>query len=367
MRLLPRKHVLQYDWLIHLFAASSLLFPVIFLTSGSSSNPWQLVLLQPLFLVQWYHGFWQGERHVAGHYIILNLLASWAMSMHWSGAVFFLFGQVHLLKLSRFFWASLALCMQAIWVVLLAWWWQLPAVFSAVFFLLIVFGGHANYLFFRHVNAQRDMLIAQEELEYLFRERERERIARDLHDILGHTLSTIALKAELAEKLIAANQIEVSRSELKDIAETARMSLADVRQAVTGYRSGNLRSEVALAQRSLASAGVQAQIPATLPNRISREVENVLSLIIREAITNVIRHSEASQCSIRLFNKLDRWHLIIADNGVGWGGEYGNGLTGMSERVAVLGGKLSMENQHPGTSLHAVINQLIQGGSDENN
>jgi two-component system sensor histidine kinase DesK len=360
MRLLPRKHVLQYDWLIHLFTAISALFPVAFFLSDSTANPWQLAVLYPLFILQWYHGFWQNDKHVFGHYLFLMLIASWAMSMHWSGAALFFYGQMFLLKLPKLWMASFALFAQGALVVSLAWVWQFPIVFSVVFFLLIVFGGHANFLFFKHVNAQRDMLIQQEELEYLSRERERERIARDLHDVLGHTLSTIALKAELSEKLLGAENTARAKQELADIAETARTALADVRQTVTGYRAGNLRSEMTMAQHSLSTAGIDVVLPEQLPVRISREMENLLSLVLREAITNVIRHARARQCRVQFFNRNRRWHLVVTDDGIGWNGQYGNGLSGMKERLAFHGGKLTIESLNPGTKLIAVVEQLIE-------
>jgi two-component system sensor histidine kinase DesK len=365
MRFLPRKHVLQYDWLVHLFAGISVLFPVVFFLSDSVANPWQLVILYPLFLLQWYHGFWQSEKHVPGHYLFLILISSWAMSMHWSGAALFFYGQMFLLKLPKLWMASIAFFSQAAWVAFLAWYWQFPLVFVVVFCLLIIFGGHANFLFFKHVNAQRDMLIQQEELEYVSRERERERIARDLHDVLGHTLSSIALKAELAEKLLAANKLERAEKELAEISETARTTLADVRQTVTGYRSGNLRSELTMAKHSLSTADIECQLPENLSFRISRELENLLSLVMREAVTNVIRHSQASKCEIQFFNKNRRWHLLVVDNGIGWQGQYGNGLSGMKERLAFHSGKLLLQPANPGTKLVAEVEQIIEGDANE--
>lgn len=365
MRLLPRKHILQYDWLVHLFTAVSALFPAAVIFSDITANPWQVAVIYPLFVLQWYAGFWQDPKYTLIHYGLLMVIASWAMSLHWSGAALFFYGQMFLLRLPKLWMASIAFFAQAAWVVLLAWVWALPFVFSIIFVLLVVLGGHANYLFFRHINAQRDLLIQQEELEYVSRERERERIARDLHDVLGHTLSTIALKSELAEKLLAAERYETARSELSDIAETARTALADVRQTVTGYRSGNLRSEVSMAQHSLASAGVDVEVPSKYPVRMSREIENLLSLILREAVTNVIRHASATACRIQLFNQNQQWHLSVIDNGKGWQGSYGNGLSGMRERLSFYQGKLSVMDANPGTHLKAVVDQQIEGNVHE--
>lgn len=364
MRLLPHKHVLQYDWLVHFYTAMSLLFPIVFLVSSSDANPWQLLLLYPLFVIQWYHGFWQTEKDVYGHFLFFLVLASWAMHMHWSGAFLFFYGQVLLLRLPKLWQASVGFFIEAVLVLTLGWWWGFPFVFMSTFCALIIFGGHANYLFFSHSNAQRKLLYKQEELEYVLRERERERIARDLHDVLGHTLSTIALKSELAEKYLSKQMPENALAELADISESARTALADVRQTVTGYRSGNLRSELTMAKNSLSAAGINTELPDTLPKRISREMENLLSLVIREAVTNIIRHAQATTCRIQLYNQDAHWYLVVSDNGISWNGLMGNGLSGMKERVSFFTGKVSIENLSPGTKLTAKLPQLVAGDAD---
>ena len=365
MRLLPRKHILQYDWLVHLFAAMSLLFPLLFLLSESTANPWQLTLICPLFLILWYYGFWQERRWLVLHFLTLIALATWAMSMHWSGALFFFYSQVFLLRFNNVWLALLSLMVLAAWVLVWAIIWRFPSVFSIVFPLLIVLGGQANVLFFRHINAQRELLMQQDELEYLSRARERERIARDLHDVLGHSLSTIALKAELSEKLLSSGATEKAGQELSDIAETARTALADIRQTVTGYRSGNIRSEATMAKHALTNAGISADFPEQFPQKISREIENLMSLLLREAIANVIRHANASLCRVQFFHRQRQWHLIVTDDGLGWNGHYGNGLTGMKERLAVYGGQLQLTRQETGTRLQATVEPILEGIADE--
>ena len=361
MRLLPKKHVLQRDWLVHVFAVSSVAFPLVFLFSDSPANRWHLAILFPLFILQWYHGFWQNEKHVPGHFLFLTLLASWALTLHWSGVFWFFYGLVFLFKMPRLLHASIAIVLQAIWIALLSNYLGYSKTFILISCVVTLFGGHVDYLFFKYLISQQNLLIKQEELEYMARERERERIARDLHDVLGHTLSTIALKSELAEKLLVAAHTERAMQELSDIAETARSALADVRQTVTGYRSGNLRSELTMAEHSLKTAGMIVDLPEKLPFRISRELENLLSLVMREAVTNVIRHAQSQHCRIQFFNQDRKWHLIISDDGIGWQGQYGNGLSGMRERLMLNGGSLVIERQNPGTKLTAVIEQVLEG------
>ena len=364
MRLLPRKHVLQRDWLVHLFAVTSVAYPITFLLSDSPANRCQLPVLYPLFLLQWYHGFWQTEKHVPGHFLFLTFIASWAMVLHWSGVFLFFYGLVFLFKISRLMHASFAICIQAIWIALLAYYLDFSSTFILIAVVVTLLGGHADYLFFKHIISQRDLLMKQEELEYMARERERERIARDLHDVLGHTLSSIALKSELAEKLLASSQISRAQRELSDIAQTARTALAEVRQTVTGYRSGNFRSELTMASHSLSMAGIDADLPSKLPSQMSRDMENLLSLVMREAVTNVIRHAQAEHCRVQLYDRDNSWHLAITDDGIGWQGQYGNGLTGMRERLSVQGGRLRVERLSQGTKLVAVVDRVDEGAQD---
>ena len=330
MRLLPRKHVLQRDWLVHVLAVSSASFPTVFLFSDSPTNHWQVAILFPLFILQWYHGFWQNEKHVPGHFLFVTFLASWAMTLHWYGVILFFYGLAFLFKLPRLLYASIAIVLQALWIGLLASYLDYSVTFILVACVITLFGGHVDYLFFKYLISQHNLLMKQEELEYLAREHERERIARDLHDVLGHTLSSIALKSELAEKCIAANQVARAQHELQEIADTARTALAEVRQTVTGYRAGNFRSELAMVEHSLSLAGIQADLPTKLATAsLSRDVENLLSLVMREAVTNVIRHSGGHQCRIQLYERTGCWNLVVTDDGVGWQGQFGNGLSGM--------------------------------------
>lgn len=361
MRLLPRKHVLQRDWLVHLFSAIALIIPLVVVFDHPGLSAWQLVLIMPLFYLQWYVGFWQSGVAIILGFVFMTVLSTWAMSLHWIGVGLCFYGLVFLMSFQRIWSLSIALILQAGWIAFWAWQWQFPVVFILTVTGLLLFGGHADYLFFRMVNAQRDLLVTQEELEYVSRARERERIARDLHDVLGHTLSTIALKSELSEKYLAVQQVNKAQAELADIAQIARQALAEVRTTVTGYRAGNLSSELAMAGHALSAAGIQADLPIAAPRPISRELENLLSLVLREAVTNVVRHANANSCRVQLFNRNRLWHLRVTDDGVGWSGQLGNGLQGMKERLSLFNGRLSLRSLMPGTELTAVVEQLLEG------
>jgi two-component system sensor histidine kinase DesK len=192
--------------------------------------------------------------------------------------------------------------------------------------------------------SRMQLMRKQEEVEHMATIAERERISRDLHDLLGHTLSLITLKAELAGKLIE-RDIDACRREVRDIETSARAALSEVRSAVSGYRQTGFAHELASARASLAAAEVElvADVAAfTLP----AAAENVMSLALREAVTNIVRHAGATRCEVRL--ALDAGIIVfrIADNGALLADaaalRQGNGLVGMGERVAAIGGKLAL-------------------------
>ena len=187
--------------------------------------------------------------------------------------------------------------------------------------------------------ARAQLLRKEEEVEHMATIAERERISRDLHDVLGHTLSLITLKAELAGKLFERDPA-ACRREIADIERSARSALAEVRSTITGYRHSGLLHEVASARAALASADVllTTQLaPLTLP----AAAENVLALALREAVTNIVRHAGASQCRVSLASEADTLVFCVVDNGgVLPGFAPGNGLRGMQERVLGLGGRM---------------------------
>jgi two-component system sensor histidine kinase DesK len=209
------------------------------------------------------------------------------------------------------------------------------------FFVVIV--TLTNLYFAEHERSDAKLRLAHEEIEHLATVAERERIARDLHDLLGHTLTVIALKSELAGKLMTTDPAAAA-SEISDIQQTSRKALAEVREAVLGYRSQGLAAEVDRARKTLATANISL-VCEGLPNELPIAEETVLSLAVRESVTNIMRHSGATECSMRFRFKEGRLYLTVQDNGKGGILEEGFGLRGMRERVEALGGKLSIESK----------------------
>src|ERR1700730_6974012 len=191
------------------------------------------------------------------------------------------------------------------------------------------------------IEANKQLSLAREQIARLAVGEERLRFARDLHDLLGHSLSVIALKSELAGRLIK-NTPGLAAHEVEDIEKVARDALREVREVVAGYRQPTLSAELAGAHEALTAAGIEYQAEqdhAPLPPA----VEAVLAWTVREGVTNVMRHSQAKRCAIRLRNHDSRAPAEVVDDGRGGTPQEGSGLHGLRERVLQRGGTLTAE------------------------
>ena len=224
---------------------------------------------------------------------------------------------------------------------------SLWALFYATIFPVLIGGG--NIFFAERNRMNRKLSKANEEIENLAKVAERERIARDLHDVLGHTLSVITLKSELAGKLIDRDPQRAGK-EIREVEQISRQALSDVRDAIRGYRSQGLAAELAQAKATLETAGLTVQCDAATTVHIPAMQESVLSLAVREAVTNVVRHAQARNCRMRLDQENGNCRLEIHDDGCGASNGEGNGLRGMRERVEMLGGTLQRGTE-AGTTL----------------
>ena len=222
--------------------------------------------------------------------------------------------------------------------------WEL--FWAAVFPMFI---GAGNIFFAERNRMNCELRKANEEIENLAKVAERERIARDLHDVLGHTLSVITLKSELAGKLIERDP-ERAGKEIREVEQISRQALTDVRDAIRGYRSKGLVAELAQAKTTLETAGLAVQCDAATTVKLPAMQESVLSLAVREAVTNVVRHSQARSCRMRLEQQNGSCRLEIHDDGCGSSNGEGNGLRGMRERVEMIGGTLNRSTE-AGTTL----------------
>ena len=191
--------------------------------------------------------------------------------------------------------------------------------------------------FMRSIDSLARMRMAQREVERLAAERERGRVARDIHDILGHSLTVITVKTELARRLVDADP-ERAKAELAEVEGLSRGALADVRATVAGFRGVSVSGELAAARVALAAADITLDAPATT-DAVAPEHRELAGWVVREGVTNVVRHARATRCRIRL----ERGRVAVEDDGVGpLAAEAGTGLTGLRERVDAAGGRLSV-------------------------
>jgi two-component system sensor histidine kinase DesK len=227
-----------------------------------------------------------------------------------------------------------------------------------IFFSIAV--GSGNLVAAQRMRANKRLDLAHEQIAHLAKLAERERIARDLHDVLGHTLSVVVLKSELAGKLMD-RDTQRARKEIVEVEHIARKALSEVREAIRGYRSEGLAAEISRAQKTLDAAGVTLECGAKPPQLAPAE-ETVLSLIVREAVTNIVRHAQASHCRLEFAANGGGTALVVEDDGRGGIRTEGNGLRGMRERVESLGGQFRIDSAR-GTRLFVEIPPQTVSGS----
>ncbi|MET0959858.1 MAG: sensor histidine kinase [Psychrobacillus psychrotolerans] len=240
-------------------------------------------------------------------------------------------------------------------------------------FLIICLIGVILLPFNTYTRNQREALEDQLEeaqikiSQYIIIE-ERERIARDLHDTLGQKLSLIGLKSDLAGRLIEKNP-QAAKIEILDINQTARSVLKEVRELVTNMRGTKLEDELFRINQILKAAQIECTVTGT-PKLVNTPllVENVLSMCLKEAVNNVVKHSSASTCSISIKQSAKETLLKVYDNGQGMGEKVnlskGHGLRGMKERLEFVNGTLDIHSKN-GTTLNIRIPNVIQQPSQE--
>jgi two-component system, NarL family, sensor histidine kinase DesK len=234
-----------------------------------------------------------------------------------------------------------------------------PLLFAITTVVAIV-AALSNFMMVENRRKNMALRLSREEMHRMARVAERERIGRDLHDLLGHTLSLIALKSELAAKLLDRDRASAAR-EIAEVTSIAREALKQVRTAVAGIKAAALENEIQSARALLSTSGIALVFErdgAVLP----AEIETTLAMIVREAVTNIQRHSGARAARIEVLTETTTAQggavekvviLRVSDDGRGGIASRGNGLTGIGERVRSLAGTLEVDSPRgKGTTLH---------------
>jgi two-component system sensor histidine kinase DesK len=211
-----------------------------------------------------------------------------------------------------------------------------PLIILSISLMMAAFG--------RQIAAIQQLRATQQELARLAVEDERSRVARDLHDILGHSLTVITVKAELAGRLVEVDPARAA-AEIADVEDLARGALADVRSTVAGFRGVSIATELAGARVALESAGILASVPGTA-DVVPSDARELFGWVVREGVTNVVRHSGATRATIRLAAD----SVEVTDDGLGPtdAATDGNGLAGLRERVDAAGASLTVGRSESG-------------------
>ncbi|TXH67371.1 MAG: sensor histidine kinase [Lysobacteraceae bacterium] len=255
-------------------------------------------------------------------------------------------------------------------------WLRYPVFIFLVTIIMMVGVFFGNHQFIENTRKRAELKLSHDEVRRLAAFAERERIGRDLHDLLGHTLSMIALKSELAGRLLQHGDDEAARAraraEIVEVAEVARATLSQVRTAVSGIRAAGIAAELAAAKLLLEYEGVElisrlgsdggSGDPEAVA--LSPEIETALALTLREAVINIQRHACAARADVALEIRDCLAVLRISDDGRGGAIVPGNGLAGMRERIEALGGSLRIESaQGRGTQVEARVAVRVESAA----
>lgn len=358
-------------WLIYLFYPVSALF-------ASHDAPWQflvtlscLTAFLVLYVAYWLQPFQRTDLQrcvTCGATVLLGVvMVEVTGSVLWSALLIYAVAGFSLVESRRIYWlGGLGLTLVAVGLDLtthaglgLLSWFGLP-------FVSMLVGMRAIWQFTR---LHRMLAKAQAEIEELATSNERLRIGRDLHDLLGHSLSALALRADLARSHLHRGQTEGADAELEQIAKMARDALQEVRQVVTAYRETHFLTEQEQAQRLLSDVGIVVYahgLNCAFDFQAQPRQDRVLAFALREGITNVLRHGSAHQVWITLQSQDQAVFLTLEDDGPGPASETptagnaavvaGHGLRGIEERVRELGGRMEAgASPHGGFRLHLEI------------
>ena len=304
------------------------------------------------FLVLYFSAFWVAGARMVMIALAIVGLGALLIPINPGANAFFIYGAAFLGDAVRpraaLRWLLLIVLILAVeaWLVPLRWITWVPG----VVFSLIIGGTNIHFGEVRRKDAA--LLAAEKEAQRHAAVAERERIARDLHDLLGHTLSVIVIKSELASKL-ADRDPQRAAAEIRDVEQISRKALNEVRDAIHGYRGRRMEQEIEIGRTALAAAGVTLHADLR-PLNVEPQTEQALALAVREALTNVLRHAHAKRCDVRVERTDTAVRVIVQDDGVGSLEREGAGLSGMRTRLAEIGGRVLRDGSQ-GTRLELMV------------
>lgn len=353
-----------YVWVLYL--AFVFLTPVIGEYGGASmwaGSVAAAVVFLPLYVAGYWYDGWRQLAVALG----IAAIGVWLAPINAGASVFFIYAAYFGGMAFRQPLRGLAVVAGLLLVVAATTYLRAPNVYFAgpAGLGVLVLGLLGSHYARRHAE-MGELRMARAEIETLARIAERDRIAGDLHDLLGQTLSLIVLKSELTAALVRRDPAR-AETEAEEVQRIAREALTEVRMAVRGYRVGSgagLQRQLDRAAEVLEVAGVGLEIeggPDLLAARLDAAREGVLALAIREAATNIVRHARARRCKIIFFDDEPEHGVEIVDDGRGLVGGSGHGLRGMRERVEAQAGAMTLEGGPDGTRLRVAFSPRVEG------
>lgn len=330
--------------------------PLVF-ASDWSALTWALVIVLALAVLAFFLGatliaHWSEERRWLWLLGLMIAIAAMGWVTDGDSRPWYFAPYVTAVAATLIAWRHARIVIVAVSLASLAMAWNQRDMFGVIMALMAFALGWSIGLGLENDKTRAALRRAEERTAVLAVAAERERIGRDLHDILGHSLTTIAVKADLAGRLVGRSD-EQAKAEIDALGVIARQALADVRATASGIREVRLASEVASARSVLEAAGVECRTPSALPVLDDRRSE-LFGYVVREAVTNVVRHAHARVCTI----VAEETSVSIADDGGGMRpGARGTGLDGLRSRVAQAGGRLTVESGGAGTTVRAELEE----------
>lgn len=332
-----------------------------------------------IFAVSYRQMYFKAEKKSFDYWLALQLIIIFFMSLVYDFnflflgffSAFFIGSYTEQKKFSR---AYIALCLAVIIPIIYL---SFTVSFSLIIIFLYLVVMLSSPFGVRSMNQRRNLKEqlneANEQIQQLIKREERVRIARDLHDTLGHTLSLLTLKSELVGKLIEKNP-ERAHIEAKEMERTSRSALKQVRELVSDMRAITVAEELNEAELILTAACIELHVEGDLdlPD-VPSLTQNILSMCLREGVTNIVRHSHASHCNISI--KATPGHVLITilDDGIGFNDTFnkGNGLKGIEERLSLIEGRLTLASPQQGTELTfqvpIIVKQMKEGSLCDSN
>ncbi len=333
--------VMPYVWLIYL----NIYFFNYWFKDASPKELWLNSFLIPLFILTYFSSFRRRGMSYYAHVLTIFLIGAILSSFNYGASVFFVYAASLCANFKSAKKSFIAIAIILLSIGILSYGLSLSPYFylNALFFTALI--GFSNIYYVQIERKNEQLNQSHKKIKTLAISNERERIARDLHDLMGHTFSLINKKAELAKKLIDTDP-SLAKQELSDIESESRRSLSQVRSALSNLQKRSFSAELENSKQLLITSDIQCELNIGELSEVedSPLLSHQLAWIVREAITNIVRHSVATFCQLSAEIKQKKLFLSIINDGASTSITEGNGLKGIRERVAELGATINIKN-----------------------